>query len=89
LHHAGVLPNQERIDREAIGVRRGEMIGMKTKARLLLALIPLSLGGCGLYQWQKPGADDAAFKTDAAACEQQSRDGFDACMRGRGWTLKS
>jgi hypothetical protein len=70
-------------------IRRVERTGMKTTACLLLALVPLCLGGCGLYKWQKPGADDAAFKADASVCEQQSRDGFDACMRGRGWTLDS
>jgi hypothetical protein len=62
--------------------------GMTTTARLLLAVTLLGLGGCGLYKWQKPGADDAAFKTDSAACQQvQNPDGYEACMKQRGWVL--
>ena len=65
---------------------------MTTTARLLLAVTLLGpllgLGGCGLYKWQKPGADDAAFKTDSAACQQvQNPDGYEACMKQRGWVL--
>ncbi|HEV2676443.1 MAG TPA: hypothetical protein VGV37_18090 [Aliidongia sp.] len=61
---------------------------MTTRARLLLAVAALSLGGCGLYKWQKPGADDTAFKADSGSCQQvQNPDGYAACMQGRGWTL--
>jgi hypothetical protein len=64
-------------------------MGMTTMTRLLLATIALSLGGCGLYQWQKPGGDDAAFKADSAACQQvRNPDGFAPCMQQRGWVLK-
>lgn len=63
---------------------------MKTRARLLLAVTLFGLGGCGLYKWQKPGADDAAFKADSAACQQASNpDGFAACMQQHGWTLNN
>ncbi|GGF48792.1 hypothetical protein GCM10011611_63970 [Aliidongia dinghuensis] len=63
--------------------------GMTISARLFLAVLLAGLGGCGLYKWQKPGADDAAFKTDSAACQQvQNPDGYSACMQSRGWTLQ-
>ncbi len=63
---------------------------MMITPRVLLALALLGLGGCGLYKWQKPGADDAAFKADSAACQQTNNpDGYSPCMRQRGWTLNS
>jgi hypothetical protein len=76
----------------AIGVRRDERFrmknGMKIKARLLLAVAVCGLGGCGLYKWQKPGADDAAFKADSSACQQiRNPDGYAGCMTSRGWAL--
>ena len=66
--------------------------GMTTPARLLLAVTLavtlVGLGGCGLYKWQKPGADDAAFRADSSACQQvQNPDGFSTCMQSRGWTM--
>ncbi|HLZ64772.1 MAG TPA: hypothetical protein VKQ29_01010 [Aliidongia sp.] len=61
---------------------------MTIRTSLLLAVATLSLAGCGLYKWQKPGADDVAFKSDSAACQQvQNPDGYAACMQSRGWTL--
>jgi hypothetical protein len=61
---------------------------MTIRTSLLLAAIAVGLGGCGLYKWEKPGADDAAFKTDSAACQQvRNPDGFNGCMTSRGWTL--
>ncbi|MDB5363389.1 MAG: hypothetical protein JWO51_4686 [Rhodospirillales bacterium] len=64
--------------------------GMKIRTRLLLALTLLGLGGCGLYKWQKPGADDAAFTADSTACQQiRNPDGYAPCMQQRGWTLNN
>jgi len=61
---------------------------MTINTRLLLVVALLSLGGCGLYKWQKPGADDAAFKADSAACQQTNNpDGYSPCMQQHGWTL--
>lgn len=62
--------------------------GMTIRTRLILAVTLLGLGGCGLYKWQKPGADDAAYKADSAACQQTSNpDGYSPCMQQHGWTL--
>jgi hypothetical protein len=62
--------------------------GMTIRTSLLLAAITVTLGGCGLYKWQKPGADEMAFKTDSAACQQvRNPDGYDGCMKSRGWSL--
>jgi len=86
LHHVCVLPKQEGIDHRAWKCMR-----MTIRKRLVfaVALLGLSgLGGCGLYKWQKPGADDAAFKADSTACQQiRNPDGFAPCMQQRGWTL--
>jgi hypothetical protein len=65
---------------------------MTIPARFLLAAACaatlVGLGGCGLYKWEKPGADDAAFRADSGACQQvQNPDGYDACMKSRGWSL--
>jgi len=63
---------------------------MTIKPRLLLVVAVLGLGGCGLYKWQKPGADDAAFKADSAACQQTNNpDGYSPCMQQHGWTLNN
>ena len=75
-----------------IDVRRDEWCrvknGMTNKARLLLVVALLGLSGCGLYKWQKPGADEAAFQADSGACQQvRNPDGYSSCMQSRGWTL--
>jgi hypothetical protein len=61
---------------------------MKINRFAALFLIAPVIGGCGFYHWTKPGADDAAFKQDAAQCEAQAPNGFDACMQQQGWTFK-
>jgi hypothetical protein len=64
--------------------------GMTIGTRLILAVTLLGLGGCGLYKWQKPGADDMAYKADSAACQQaRNPDGYTPCMQQRGWTLSN
>ena len=64
---------------------------MTTPARFLLAAATVAtlvgLAGCGLYKWEKPGASDADFKTDSQACQQGNPDGYDACMKQRGWSF--
>lgn len=61
---------------------------MTNGKRLALVLVMLGLGGCGLYKWQKPGAGDAAFQADSAACQQtRNPDGYSPCMQQHGWTL--
>ncbi len=61
---------------------------MTITPRVLLVAALLGLAGCGLYKWQKPGAGDAAFKADSAACQRTNNpDGYSPCMRQRGWTL--
>ena len=62
-------------------------IGSRWHLAVILAIVAL-LGGCGLYKWQKPGADDAAFQRDSQACQHSPNpDGFAPCMQQHGWTL--
>ena len=56
---------------------------------LLSVLLPLcALAGCGLYRWEKPGADDNAFQADSQACQRWGTNTFNTCMQARGWVLK-
>jgi hypothetical protein len=71
--------------------RQRKTFGMKTEAWILLFVIGCVCAGCGTYRWQKPGATDAGFKQDSAACERTHGDtaaGFDACMNEQGWKLR-
>jgi hypothetical protein len=57
---------------------------------LLVALVAVTLAGCGYYRWHKDGQDEAAFRRDGADCEQQAAPGkWEACMNGKGWTYGS
>ncbi len=57
----------------------------------LVAMLAVTLGGCGTYSWQKPNASDQDFKADAQTCEgppNRPAGDFDQCMQNLGWTLK-
>jgi hypothetical protein len=66
---------------------------MNTKLLVLPLLLCLGgmLAGCNLitgrYHWDKPGATDADFKADSAACQAGGDQGFTGCMNAHGWTF--
>jgi hypothetical protein len=48
----------------------------------------LVLAGCAPTVWEKPGADDAMFRSEARACRSGAPSllAAEACMRARGWS---
>lgn len=53
---------------------------------ILVALIAVTLAGCGYYRWHKEGESTAGFQRDSAECEQQAAAGkWESCMTGKGW----
>lgn len=57
---------------------------------ILVALIAVTLAGCGYYRWYKEGEGTAGFQRDSAVCQQQAQPGkWEACMLGKGWTYGS
>ncbi len=54
---------------------------------MLLAVLAVTLAGCGYYRWHKEGQDTEGFHRESAECEQQAAPGkWQECMIGKGWT---
>jgi hypothetical protein len=53
---------------------------------ILVALIAVTLAGCGYYRWHKDGEGTEGFQRDSTECEQQAAAGkWESCMTGKGW----
>ena len=53
---------------------------------MLLAVLAVTLAGCGYYRWHKEGQDTEGFHRESAECEQQAAPGkWHDCMTGKGW----
>jgi hypothetical protein len=72
-----------------------------TRRAVVVALLVVTLGGCGKHYWVKTGTQPDDFNRDSTACTAEAtptpgaarygivvEDVYRACMRARGWARR-